>query len=483
MTYLTRPVFEIAPDWMDRPVKSFAFDLAELALGFGAEVFDPLQSHVTQGYEFKLTLQGDEIAEVDAFFAALTGRLQGFWLPVPIEGAQIVTADDATHFFIADQNLRATWADHPDIYLWLVRNGTGRACKIANVASASGGRERITLTEALATPATTADMLYCLHYVRLAGDEESGEFIAEGVQRRTLRVIELPTEYEAFETGQRPIFLYHFWSEEPMNWHWRFTNFAADVVSGNRLHTAYALEHGAIRRTGKLDETLDITAAFDASHPFTLFLPLPLTRPLQVEVHEATYADPDTTTLLFKGHVRTVEDTGTSLRATCDAWTALLSRKLPRMMLQRDCNWPVFEPGTCKLERWRLETGGLVTDVDTATRTVQVQLRSTALQLPNWLTADWFAGGFVETGVGQAFKVRSVLSSADAGGDQVLLTLNAPLTVEIGDNVQLIPGCDGTPDRCRAFQNWDNFGGFRAIPERNLSLKAIDATTAQGGKK
>ena len=485
MTYLTRPVFEFDTDWLARPGKTFRFDLRSLGLGFGAEVFAPLQTHVTQGYELSFTLQGEAIAEFDAFTAALTGRLNGFWLPVPMEGVQIVTADDASHFYIADQNLRATFADHPDIYLWLVRNGTGRPAKISAVNSASLGRERITLTAGLATPATTVDMVYRLHYVRLASDEEGAEFVAEGIQRRTLRVVELPTEYEAWETGQRPIFLYHFWCDEPMNWHWRYTSFAADVVSDNQLHTAFALEHGALRRTGRLDETLEITAAYDAAHPFALFLPLPLARPLNVTVSECSYADPDTATLLFTGQVRRVEDAGESLKATCDSWTALLARKVPKMMLQKDCNWAVFEPGTCQLERWKLETGGTVVSVDNVSSrpTLTIQLRSTAIQLPHWLTADWFAGGFIETGLGVNFKVRSVLNSADAGSDQVELTLNAPLTVDVGATVQLLPGCSGTAARCTALDNFANFAGFPAIPERNLSLKALDATTAQGGKK
>lgn len=485
MTYLTRPVFEFVPDWSDSPAKSFRFDLRELALGFGAEVFTPLQSHVTQGYTFKLTLQGDEIAEVDTFFAALTGRLHGFWLPAAFEAVQVVTADDASHFYIADQNLRATFADHPDIYLWITRNGVSRAAKISAVASASGGRERITLTAGLATPVTTVDTVCRLHYVRLADDVEKSVFVREGVQTREVRVIELPTEYEAWETGQQPIFLYHFWCDEPMNWHWRFTNFAAAVVSDNQLHTAFALEHGALRLTGKLNETLEISAAYDEEHPLALFLPLPLARPMNIEVRECTVADPDTTTLLFTGQVRSVEDAGESLKATCDSWTALLARKIPKMMLQQGCNWAVFEPGTCQLERWKRETAGTVVSVDNAAArpTLTIQLRSTAIQLPNWLTADWFAGGFIETGLGVNFKVRSVLNSADAGSDQVELTLNAPLTVDVGATVQLLPGCSGTAARCTALGNFAHFGGFPAIPERNLSLKALDATTAQGGKK
>ena len=488
MNYVTRPVFQFETDWSDAPTKQFRFDLREIELGFGAEYFATLQTHVVQGYALNLTLRdAAEVQAFDDFFAALAGRLQGFWLPTPFEAVEIVTADDATHFYIADQNLRATFEDHPDIYLLLSRAGDVRAAKIAAVASASGGRERVTLTAALANAATTADTVCRLHYVRLATDEESGVFLAEGIQTRELRVVELPHEYEAFETGQSPIWLYRFSCSAPRETVWCYTSFAAGVVSGNVLFEAFPMTHRGLKKSAKLDnETLDIEAKFDAAHPLALFLPLPLTKPLNVEVLKVTLADPETQERVFNGTVRTVEDQGEKLIAHCDSWLAVLKRKVPRMAIQKECNYMVFEDRTCKVPRWRFETTGTVTAVENTTSLPYILLaldNAASPKFADWMSDDWFAQGFIEAGFGSAYQVRGIISSLAVAGE-LKLELNAPLDIEVGSQVALVPGCDGLAATCQAkFNNFDNFGGFLAVPQKNLSLQAMDAIVSQGGKK
>lgn len=489
MNYLGRPVFEFEIDWSHPVSKQFSYDLRDIALGFGAEIFLPLQANVVQGYTASLVLESSAlIAECDAFFAALTGRLQGFWLPAPFMALRIVGAVSATQFDIADQNLRATLADHPDVYLWLTRPGlTARPCKVSAVALQSPGIERVTLTAALAIAPTPDDTAWRLHYVRLANDQETADFIGEGLQRRDLRVIELPAEYEAYETGTQPVYLYHFWTEEPMNWHWRYTSFAADVVSGNELFTRFAMTHGAIRKSVKLDnETLELEAAFDENHPLALFLPLPFASPLKIEVLECDYGTPDATRSLFVGRVRSVPDNGDKLAATCDAWAGVLARKFPCMQIGPECNWQVFDRN-CGLERWKFETIGEVVSLNDAVYppTATLQLIAGATQVADWLTDGWFAGGFLETGSGLDWQIRTLLTSTgDAPNTRVTIELNNRLSATIGQRVQLIPGCDGKAATCRSkFDNYVNFGGFPAIPERNLSLTAVESTASAGGKK
>jgi uncharacterized phage protein (TIGR02218 family) len=491
MTYLTRPVFEFPIDWSDPVNQSVDFDLRKLSLGFGAEIFLPLQTHVIKGYDVALVLDGSaEIAACNEFFHALTGRLQGFWFPAPFVALRIVGAVSATQFDIADQGLRDTLADHPDVYLYFeARAGVAARCaKINAVALQAAGIERVTLAAALATPVTLADTAMRLHYVRLASDIERARFYGEGLQRRELRVIELPHEYEAYETGDLPLYLYHFWTAEPMNWHWRFTSFAANVVSGNQLFTQSALTHGALTKSIRLEnEGVDIEAAFDVNHPLALFLPIPFSRSLHLEILEASFADPDTTRTLFVGRVRTVVDEGEKLVARCDSWAGVLARKFPGAIIGPTCNWQVFDRN-CGLERWKKETIGDVVSVDNTVYppTLTLQLIAGSTQEDDWMTTDWFAGGWIETGNGVGFQVRTILASTgDAPETQVTLTLNHGVTVEVGQRVHLVPGCNGSVAHCRdKFGNFPNgFGGFPAVPERNLSLQAVEATASAGGKK
>lgn len=491
MNYLGRPVFEFDVDWSPGVSKPFNYDLREVALGFGAEFFTSLQSNVVQGWKLATFLKTSaDVQGFDDFFAALTGRLTGFWLPTPMQALQITASVSATSFDITDCGLRDTWEDHPDIYLWFKRPGlAAQIGKIQGVVLHAAGVERVTLTAALGTAASPADTVSRLHYVRLADDTERAKFTGEGQQQRNFNVVELPTEYAAFETGEQPIFLYHFWCAAPMDYHWRFTSFAAGVVSGNELFAKFAMKHGSLKRSAKLEnETLSIEAKKDDDHPFALFLPIPFSRPVNVEVFQTSYGDPDTTELLFTGQVRSVNDDGDKLTARCDSWLSLLNRKVPRMMFQEGCNHTVFDPLTCKVVLSKFDTMGTVTAVDTAAMPPTVTLtlnNSLSAQMPNWTSDDWFAGGYLQAGFSLSFRVRTILSSTETGTPgELLLELNAPLPVNVGDEINLIPGCDGTPETCIGkYKNFDNFGGFRAIPKRNLSLKAIDANVSQGGKK
>lgn len=489
MTYLTRPVFEFPVNWAEQPSKPFLFDLRKLEIGFGTPFFNALQTHVVIGYDFALMLKSAaEIMEFDAFTAALNGRLAGFWLPAPFLTLKIVGAVSSTQFDITDQNLRDTLASHPDVYLWLSRPGlASRPCKISAVALQSPGIERVTLTAALATPATTADSAVRLHYVRLAADIERGRFIADNVMTREVRVVELPHEYEAFETGEQPIHLYHFWADVPMDTHWRFTSFAADVISDNVRFTKFPLNHGALKKSMKLaEENLEIEARFDTSFPLALFLPVPFSRPLNVEVLKCSYADPDTTELLFTGIVRKVADTGERVKADTDSWSSIMSRKVPPMLISPEDNYDIFDDVTGHVPRWRYEITCTVVSVAPAALPPTITLDfdfPEAIAHANWIIADWFANGFIETGSGVNFAVRSVLSST-MSGDQLVLELNEPVNPTVGSKVQLTPGYDGSyAARRDKFSDPENFGGFFAVPESNPSLNAMDSNVSQGGKK
>jgi uncharacterized phage protein (TIGR02218 family) len=485
MTYLTRPVFEFPIDWGNAKNKSFDYDLAEVSLGFGASYFTALQSGTIQGYRADVYLATPtEIDAFDDFFDALTGRVQGFWFPAPFLACQVTGGDDATHFFILDQNLRDTFAENPDVHLWITSPGLApRTAKITAVAASTGGRERVTVNSAVTV--TAADTVWRLHYVRLAADVEQGDFAKEGCQSRELRVVELPNEYTVYETGETKIYLYHFHCPEPMNWHWRYTSFAASVVSGNKLFTKFEMEHGQLKRTGKLDETLDITAKDDNSHPFSLFLPLPFSRTLSVDVYEATLADVETVTKIFSGQVRKVDDDGDRYVGRCDSWTTILARKFPRMLIAETCNYHVFDTRTCKAGRLRYETVAEVLSVQVDPPQLVVELSfPLGTRFDDWISEGYFAGGFLEVGTGNTFAVRTILTSVESDPGELTIKLNAPVAVAVGQRITLIAGCDGAAETCKTkFDNFVNFGGFVAVPEKNLTMTAIDAVTSQGGKK
>jgi hypothetical protein len=256
-----------------------------------------VQQHVVQGWDVTVDARTNaDIKAFEDFMAAITGPLSGFWFPTPLDGMLPQGGVSNTQFDILDQGLADTWADHPDVHLFFSRDGVAsQAAKITAVVNLGNGKERVTINVALADWATLfapGANVKRLHYVRWVDNEEHGKFQAEGWLRRDVRVVELPTEYTAQELGEMPVLLYHLWCAAPMDFHWYYTSFAADVVFQGNLHKAYPMNHGKFRQGVKAQsETLDIDAAYDPNHPFSLFQPIPFPRKMNVEVWEANLQD------------------------------------------------------------------------------------------------------------------------------------------------------------------------------------------------
>lgn len=490
MNYLGRPIFPFKINWANSISRSVVYELKDILLGFGAELFQPTQTYTVNTWEFSVMLKnGQDILDFETFADGLLGRLNGFWLPCPIEAAEFVNGISATQFDIIPEDLQSTWADRPDQHLLLkYPDGTERAAKIQAVAT-SGNYERVTLTAPLAEVPPAGTIIKRLHYVRFSTDTEKGQFLAENVLSLSLSVLELPLEYAEAQTGLRPIYLYHFFCNAPATYHWRYTSFAAGVVSQNKLYGAFAMTHGALKDSVKADsQTLSIEAIFDDTHPFSMFLPLPPQRPVNIEVFKVFYGDLDTQTLIFSGQIANVQDDGEKLNASCDSWSKVLSRKSPRMLFKSDCNNVLYDPLTCKVIRAQWQTTAQIVAINSAQipPTVTVDLLYDALpQFADWITDDWFAKGFLETGFHLNFEVRTILKSLlSHAPNRITLTLNAPLRrAQEGQIMQLVKGCPGTWEACGAFNNQVNFGGFRSIPSRNLTLKGLNTTVSQGNKK
>ena len=155
------------------------------------------------------------------------------------------------------------------------------------------------------------------------------------------------------------------------------------------------------------------------------------------------------------------------------------------MVIGENCNYQVFDLKTCKAPRFKFETLAEVVSVQTNPPQLEVELLfPAAAKFSDWITEDFFAGGFLETGSGTSFSVRTIMSSVEESPGVLTLELNALLNAAVGQRVTLVAGCDGSAETCESkFNNLVNGGMFVAVPEKNLSLTAIEAVTSQGGKK
>lgn len=487
MNYLNRPVFLFPVDWDAATQRSLNFDLRETSLGFGAEYFTPTAAYTVTGWDFSIVLEsGNDWITFEAFADSRFGQLQGFWLPCPLQAAAFAAAISPTQFKIVAEDLAATWNERPDQHLFFeFTDGTQFAAKISDVTDSGDGTETVTLAAALPQPLTADCRIQRLHYVRFNDDTEAASFLSEHSGTLKLSVVELPLEYTNAATGLQPVFLYHFWADTPVNNHWRYTSFAAPVVSNGKVFSNWPMSHGEIKQTTDGNSNpVDITAKPDVSHPFSLFANLPPGKGLRCEILLAYLATPDNTKKIFTGFVDTLEDRGTEYVAHCLDRLAWLKTSLPRFLIGSTCNYILYEPNTCKVLRQFFETTVTLEEIVDGQLPVIRCSFIYSLNLNQYQTDDWFRGGIVETGFGLQYEIRSVLGSK-WNGTELELTLNAPLIFAPPDaNLQLVTGCDHTVTACLTkFNNFDNFGAFVAVPDQNLSLKGLNASVAQGNKK
>ena len=490
MNLLGRPIFTFELNWRDAIARQVTFELRPEDIGFGAEYFTPTQTWTVNGWTATVTLaEAATLAAFDTFTAGLVGRLNGFWLPIPVAAAQISGGTSTTVFSVAAESLSTFWNDRPDTWLlFTFADGSTAAAQMQSV-TAAGATETVTLAAPLAQIPDAGTRIQKLHYVRLAADDEEGEFFMEGAMTRKLSVVELPLEYAAAQQGLRPVYLFHVWASAPAETHWHYTSFAAPVVSQNVLYANYPITFSGLADTDDGSSAdLKIVAKPDPAHPFSLFLPNPFSGVLFIEVVAVDYTAPDTQTKLFNGRVVKVEDGGSKLTATCESRLGFLKRKIPRYFKGKSCQNTLYDPATCKAGRAWFETTVNIASVagpDVFPPKVVCTFLLAAFA-EKFKAEGYLVNGQIEAGEGTNYEARTIIASSyNVATSQLTLTLNLPLhRVTAGLNAQIVAGCDHTAATClQKFNNFQNFNGFVAIPDRNPVLKAVNASSlSQGGK-
>lgn len=489
-------MFEFDVNWASTPKKEFHYDLREVRLAFALPRYERLQSHTTHGVEFQLLLESETaIAAWDDFTLQVKGRLAGFWFPSPFAALEIepdVAAND--QFLIKDQGFRHWAADHPGQHLAFFKSGEatqyGRLREEDPVQVTADGRERVFLEEPL--DENMDETWYCtkLLYVRLASDEEAGEFYAEGKQLRNVRVIELPLEYVQIETGQVPVYLYEFWTANGVTTtFYRLTGLNQNIVSSSQTFVSTPITHRDLVNSLRSErEELVLESWHESGNPLSLFVPFKLPVPLWLKLYETTYATPDARTLVFTGKVLSVGNEGRKLTAKCAGLLDVLGRRYPRFYIQPRCNHFVFD-SNCRATL--VQAGGNITFI--SGRLVKVDLANPPFPgRTESNTFNFFALGWVEVGSGATFERRSILQSSvlvkyQTGPDKWEMTLNLDRPLEhatAGNLMQLFPGCDGAFLTCDTkFFNARHYGGHDNIPTQNPSVRAMKAEAASGNKK
>jgi uncharacterized phage protein (TIGR02218 family) len=479
MDYAGLPIFPAAIDWGDPVNGTWEYDLREIQIGFGPELLDPQQAHVVHGWEFGVEVRGADITTLNTFLDGRRGRAFPFWLPGPAIAARIVAGVSTSAFNITEQGLTDSWDEHPAKYLYFTKTGqTPQVGVISAVSDLGGGLERVTLSPALSTAVDQTWTVQPLYLVRQGDDVERIQVMAEGWQRRTFRVVELPNDYGAVREVKQPIYLYRFlFSNLGVEIEWFFTSYPTSQTVSGEDWVAAGIEHKSISQSVMGDGRADIEGDYDNIEPLRLMVPNLLMGPLLLEILE-TNTDLDAPVSLFTGYVvkPSLDGHRRRIKATCEQFGGALGQDIPGFFIQRECNYRVYQPDTCRVNPATFQKTATISSL--TDRTLVVAGAGLA-----GLAANWFALGWIEVGSGSNKEIRFVLESTAASGTSITLTLNGALRhAAVSDTVTLLPGDDGRRSTCIAkFNNVVNFGGHET-PQENLTLQAIPTTPA-GGKK
>ena len=290
---------------------------------------------------------------------------------------------------------------------------------------------------------------------RFSSDILTLEFISGACAKTELTFIEQLVLTEGEPDQQRPKLaaLYTVWWEGSSTIN-RWTDWEAPiVVTDVGTYATNKIEHKA--PTENLEpgtSEWEVMVRDFEGNPFRAFTLIALERRLRIQIHERNPDDADATRIMrFDGEVATAPSVDKVYTAKCVLLGGRLNRYAPNFYNQPACNYTIYGPG-CDVPKADFKETGTVADIDSTTIDIACADDSSE--------DDYYANGFASFGTGDDAELRYILhSEAITGGQR--LTIHRPLrAIEVGDDVEFYPGCDGQFfTGCAKFDNQGNHGG------------------------
>jgi hypothetical protein len=348
----------------------------------------------------------------------------------------------------------------------------------------SAGESRLVATQNVTAHTAASTILSHLLLARFAEASLEWTYTTPYLVTTRLKFIELPHEYGPIIPPPlvEPAYLFIF-TETGIRID-RYTSYENTITipsgayQGSYVPAPFSFD--TVKVGLKLDqEKLDLRSFKFIGNPLNKMWPFALDAILTLEIVEVNAANPtsDTAVTRFYGDVWSVDS---SYKATVVPFGNLFDRKFPRFLLSVSDNYTQFSPPTM-LTASAFNRRGTIPSIDKTSQTVTVTTDADT----HSYEADYFAGGWIETGDGANAEKRGVLHSSPAAGTNITLVIDRPLLKAVnGQAISMFPGYDGSIDQCESrFNNRINYGGHAFIPNVNPAVKAMKPIETGGGKK
>lgn len=334
------------------------------------------------------------------------------------------------------------------------------------------------------TPAPDAPATPHETTVRLARDELRVAFTGGSAAKVNVAFWQMPWEIDPEEgevaAGPPRAFLYKHTLAVPVGpVVWRYTDWAEPITvtegGGEVTYFPAKIEHDKITQDYLLgDDAVTLKSFVADNHPWMLALRRMLEAPLQLEIYELDPTDDTPAPVLrHAGELADPQGNGRKLSMLSTGLSEQLDIRVPAFQVQEGCNYEFCGPG-CGLDMADHLRTGTVDAING--NTIDVDIDET-------LATDFFATGDCDFGSGLGYEGREIVRSSDQGGGVHRVVLNRAFRgLAVDDTINVRPNCPGTPEACKAFGNFINYGGHWDIGTDNISVPSRE-TAISGGKK
>lgn len=241
-----------------------------------------------------------------------------------------------------------------------------------------------------------------------------------------------------------------------------YTNHDVNVTSNGLVYEAIRIQRTDIISSVDKDKA-QLTISTSKDNPVANFfknssMPYATLSVLVQEIPDTS--NPDVVVQYFFGEISGCERELNIASYTCNNLGNLINTRMTRKTFQSGCNNFLYDIG-CSLN---------ILDYRFTATVLEIKNNGTTLKMSNIIPSGGDPTIYKLTGgiINKNNEYKMIVSVDTVLNEIKLLTRVVELSV--GDIVYLAPGCDRTSNRCKEFNNFDNYDGYEFVPNRNKFL-------------
>lgn len=240
----------------------------------------------------------------------------------------------------------------------------------------------------------------------------------------------------------------------------RYTSFSRSLTFLGYEFQAATIQRGSLKFDAKLN-VVKINIATPMTPNMTKYIANTPVEPVLVTIYRSHLDYLDQYEIFFKGKVKNVQFKNKIASAQCESKNSILAAKIPQIIYQSFCNHDIYDSGCLLSEVSYKRKATVVSFADNG-----ATITYTFTDGGGTPADDYFKTGRLVFGSDERLITAGPGGSLGANDVQIHVPFSSDLTA--GSEINLYPGCDGSPSTClNTYNNLIHFLGMPYIPSRN----------------